>query len=481
MRVIRLASETDFDGWRAAARALRAEAAAPAEVLWTVDGGQASLFPAETLQAPAGGEGGFKVSRAFVDLAGRVALHRSPERFDLLYRLLWRLEATPRLLEIASDPDVALALDMQSQVNRAAHKMKAFVRFREVAAQNGAEAFVAWFEPAHRVTEATAPFFTRRFANMAFSILTPDVCAHWDTQALSFTLGADPADAPAGDDLEAYWRTYFASTFNPARLRTATMVREMPKRYWRNLPEASLIPEMTRAAGDRTTAMVEKAPTEPARRIVRAPRAEAPVSSDGAPPSSLDAIAAAVDACRRCHLWRDATQGVAGEGPASARLMIVGEQPGDQEDLAGRPFVGPAGQVFDRALTAAGVPRNETYVTHAVKHFKHQLRGKRRLHKTPETPEIEACRWWLDAERQLVRPRVIVAMGATAARAVLGKATPIGKLRGQALQLDDQAQGVVTWHPSYLLRVPDAEAKARAEAQFIEDLRLAWSLADQAA
>lgn len=478
MRVVRLASETDFEGWRSAARALRAEAATPADVLWTVDGGQASLFPADAPQAQASGEGGFRVSRAFVDLAGRVTLHRSPERFDLLYRLLWRLEATPRLLEIASDPDVSRAADMQSQVNRAAHKMKAFVRFREVAGKDGAEAFVAWFEPAHRVTEATAPFFTRRFANMAFSILTPDVCAHWDTRALSFTASADPADAPAGDDLEAYWRTYFASTFNPARLRTAAMVREMPKRYWRNLPEASLIPDMTRAAGDRTTAMVEKAPTEPARRIVRAARTEAPASPGDAPPSSLAAVAAGVDACRRCHLWRDATQGVAGEGPAGARLMVVGEQPGDQEDLAGRPFVGPAGQVFDRALAAAGVPRNEAYVTNAVKHFKHQLRGKRRLHKTPETPEIEACRWWLDAERRLVRPRVIVAMGATAARAVLGKAAPIGKLRGQALQLEDQAQGVVTWHPSYLLRVPDAEAKARAEAEFIADLKFAWSLAE---
>tara|TARA_R100000149_G_C5773694_1_gene72912 strand:+ start:75 stop:557 length:483 start_codon:yes stop_codon:yes gene_type:complete len=159
--------------------------------------------------------------------------------------------------------------------------------------------------------------------------------------------------------------------------------------------------------------------------------------------------------------------------------MVVGEQPGDQEDLAGRPFVGPAGKVFDRALAAAGVPRGEAYVTNAVKHFKHELRGKRRIHKTPEAPEIEACRWWLDAERRLVRPRVIVAMGATAARAVLGKAAPISKVRGQALQLEDQAQAVVTWHPSYLLRVPDAEAKARAEGQFIEDLKLAWSLADE--
>lgn len=480
MRVVRLASETDFDGWRAAARALRPEAAAPADVLWTVDGGQASLFPAQAPQARTAGEGGFKVSRAFVDLAGRVALHRSPARFDLLYRLLWRLDATPRLLEIASDPDVALALDMQSQVNRAAHKMKAFVRFREVEAAEGAEAFVAWFEPAHRVTEATAPFFVRRFSNMAFSILTPDVCAHWDRQALSFTPGADPADAPTDDDLEAYWRTYYASTFNPARLRTATMVREMPKRYWRNLPEASLIPEMTRAAGDRTTQMVETAPSEPARRIVRAGlRVSRDAPFDGAAPSSLEAVTAGVDACRRCPLWRDATQGVAGEGPARARLMIVGEQPGDQEDLAGRPFVGPAGQVFDQALAAAGVPRREAYVTNAVKHFKHELRGKRRIHKTPEAPEIEACRWWLDAERRLVRPRVIVALGATAARAVLGKAAPISKVRGQVLQLQDQAQAVVTWHPSYLLRVPDAEAKARAEGQFIEDLKLAWALAGE--
>ncbi|MDZ4052717.1 MAG: UdgX family uracil-DNA binding protein, partial [Phenylobacterium sp.] len=154
-------------------------------------------------------------------------------------------------------------------------------------------------------------------------------------------------------------------------------------------------------------------------------------------------------------------------------------QPGDHDDLAGRNFVGPAGHVFHRALAAAGVPRREAYVTNAVKHFKHELRGTRRIHKTPEAPEIEACRWWLDAERRLVRPRVIVALGATAARAVLGKAAPINKVRGQALQLEDQAQAVVTWHPSYLLRVPDAEAKARAEGQFIEDLRLAWSLAGE--
>jgi DNA polymerase len=157
--------------------------------------------------------------------------------------------------------------------------------------------------------------------------------------------------------------------------------------------------------------------------------------------------------------------------------LFVGEQPGDQEDVAGLPFVGPAGQVLDKALAEAGVPRAETYVTNAVKHFKFERRGKRRIHQTPNAGEVTACRWWLDAERRLVRPRVIVALGATAGLSVFGKATPIGKFRQQALQLPDQAQGVVTYHPSYLLRVPDAEAKAKAYALFVQDLKFARGLA----
>src|SRR5690606_27254483 len=166
-----------------------------------------------------------------------------------------------------------------------------------------------------------------------------------------------------------------------------------------------------------------------------------------------------------------------GEGPGQASLMLIGEQPGEKEDLAGRPFVGPAGQVLDRALAAAGVPRGESYVTNAVKHFKHEPRGKRRIHKTPDAGEIDACRWWLDAERRLVRPRVVVAMGATAIQSVFGRSLAVGRTRQQALQLPDQAQGVVTYHPSYLLRVPDPAAKARAYEMFVEDLRFAWGLA----
>ncbi len=200
-------------------------------------------------------------------------------------------------------------------------------------------------------------------------------------------------------------------------------------------------------------------------------------SWNGDAPSSLEAVAASAHHCRRCDLWRGATQGVPGEGPEAARLMIVGEQPGDLEDLAGRSFVGPAGQLFDRAAVEAGLPRERVWVTNAVKHFKHELQGKRRIRQTPNAGEVTACRWWLDAERRIIRPRVVLALGVTAALSVFGKAMPIGVSRGRAIQLPDKSQGVITWHPSFLLRVPDEGARDKAFGELVEDLRLAWKLA----
>ena len=478
MRVVRLAHETDLAGWREAARRLRAEGVAPEDVFWAVEGG-GNLFAADITsevgvgQADAGE--GFTVSRDFVAVAERAVLNRSDERFGLLYRLLWRLKDEPRLMRDASDADVWRVQALARDVDRAAHKMKAFVRFRAVRDAAG-EAFVAWFEPAHRVAEATAPFFVRRFANMRFSILTPDVCVHWDTQNLGFTPGADAAAAPRADSLEDDWRTYYASIFNPARLKVDAMTKEMPRRYWRNLPEAALIPELVANAQDRTRQMVAAPASKPARRIAGVPRAGAAGPSDD-PPQSLEAVAAGVSGCRRCDLWRDATQGVAGEGAGAARIMFVGEQPCDQEDLAGRPFVGPAGQLFDRALAQAGVPRDAVWITNAVKHFRHELQGKRRIHKTPSAGQVAACRWWLDAERALVRPKVIVALGASAALGVIGKATSVGKARGAPISLADGTQAVITWHPSYMLRLRDAAAKAAAFEGFVADLKSAWSLA----
>jgi uracil-DNA glycosylase family protein len=196
--------------------------------------------------------------------------------------------------------------------------------------------------------------------------------------------------------------------------------------------------------------------------------------SDGAPVvTSLSALREAENECRRCPLYKNATQAVPGQGLRQASMMLVGEQPGDQEDKAGLPFVGPAGRVLDRALEDAGIDRKRIFVTNAVKHFKYEMRGKRRLHKRPNAYEIDRCRWWQDLERAIVKPAVIVALGATAARSVLGRPTTIGKVRGQALTLDDGAMAFVTVHPSALLRIKDEADKRQAYRLFVGDLRLA--------
>ncbi|KQY27304.1 DNA polymerase [Caulobacter sp. Root1455] len=224
--------------------------------------------------------------------------------------------------------------------------------------------------------------------------------------------------------------------------------------------------------------MVALQPVKPSERALKAAQRQARDGSFGESNLvNLEAVAAGVQVCRRCDLWRDATQGVPGLGPAKAALMIVGEQPGDQEDRQGVPFVGPAGQLLDRAMAQAGVDRDRVFVTNAVKHFKHEQRGKRRLHKTPDRGEVQACRWWLDAERRLVRPKVILALGATAVQAVFGKALPIGKSRGRRQALDGGEQGLVSWHPSFMLRIPDPDARDRAYAELVEDLKLAARLA----
>lgn len=355
--------------------------------------------------------------------------------------------------------------------------MKAFVRFRQVEGPAG-ETWVAWFEPAHRVVEKTAPFFVRRFTTMRWSILTPDGSAFWDTNELTLGPAATADMAPAEDEIEEFWKTYYASTFNPARLKTGTMQSEMPKRYWKNLPEASLIPGLVAQSLERTEAMVASPAPAPNPRLGRTlARLNRDRSFDeGFTPSNLQELDQAVQACRRCPLWRDTTQGVCGAGPKAAQLMIVGEQPGDQEDLAGRPFVGPAGQVLDAGLAEAGIDRGDAWVTNAVKHFKHEPRGKRRIHRTPLVSEVSACRWWLDAERRLVKPRVIVTLGATTALGVLNRKVAVTRERGRAVPQADGSQVVMTVHPSYLLRLPDEDARVAERRRFVEDLKLARAL-----
>jgi uracil-DNA glycosylase len=190
---------------------------------------------------------------------------------------------------------------------------------------------------------------------------------------------------------------------------------------------------------------------------------------------SLRELRRAEQGCMRCPLYKDATQAVPGEGPAHAALMLVGEQPGDKEDLAGRPFVGPSGQMLDRALRDAGISREKTFVTGAVKHFKHEMRGKRRLHKRPNNYEVERCKIWLDWERNLVKPSTIVALGVTAARSLTGRTLTIGKVRGKTLATADGTLLIVTIHPSALLRIEDADERHAAYRRFVADLKAAAS------
>jgi DNA polymerase len=473
MHIIVLEHETDFDGWRQAARALVLDGVTPENVMWGIKDEEELFAPGERPSHPPSSTETFNVSARFVELAKIAILHRDRERFALLYRLLWRLRGHHDLLDVATDIDVSRVTAMAKAVRRDEHKMHAFVRFREIGRERDAH-FVAWFEPEHHIVELAAPFFARRFADMPWSILTPELCAHWDGFAISFTAGVSKAEAPTSDRLEETWRRYYATIFNPARLKVKAMRTEMPKKYWRNLPEASMIKPLIADAARATDAMIAKAASEPHKAQMRL---EEPMKRKTiAAVSELETLREEAAGCRACPLWKDATQTVFGEGPPHAPIMLVGEQPGDKEDLAGKPFVGPAGQVLDRALAEAGIERNKVYVTNAVKHFKFVPRGKIRLHQKPATPEIRACRPWYERERAAIKPILVVAMGATAAQSVLGKMTPINKNRGHLIDLDDETKALVTVHPSYLLRLPDEDAKAREYERFVDDLKMAAAL-----
>jgi len=468
---ITLDGETDFEGWRKAARKLVLNNVKPTEVTWSVRGDEPELFePSDEMQSMETPSGTFSVPAKFVDLAQSAILHRDPERFALLYRLLWRLLDNHDLLDVATDPDVAPVMAMARAVHRDEHKMHAFVRFREVGRREQESHYVAWFEPEHHIVELAAPFFARRFADMAWSILTPEACAHWDGRVVSITPGVPKADAPTEDRLEETWRRYYASIFNPARLKVKAMQKEMPKKYWRNLPEASLIKPLIEGAERLTGGMIAQAATAP-HKAQKRPETAMPRKQSSA--GKIETLREEAADCRACPLWKDATQTVFGEGPQHASLMLVGEQPGDKEDLAGKPFVGPAGQMLDRALEQAGIAREKVYVTNAVKHFKFVPRGKIRLHQKPNTSEIRACRPWYERELASIKPDLVVAMGATAAQSVFGKIMPVNKNRGRLIDLDDGTRALVTVHPSYLLRLPDADAKALEYQRFVDDLRIA--------
>lgn len=476
---IALEGEIDWDGFRAAARRLITQGVPPEDASWST-GTEADLFDAPPAAALADtAEASATVPAAFVDLCERVRLHRDPSRFALMYRLLWRLQHDPALRHDPLDADRLRAQAMGRAVQRDVHKMRAFVRFRPVHDGQAEPLHVAWFEPEHHIVEANAPFFMRRFTHMRWAILTPRRSVRWDGRSLTFGPGAVRDDAPPPDAGEALWLTYYRHIFNPARLKLDQMRKEMPRRYWRNLPEAELISELSAHALPRTGGMVDASPTVPRRRIAihsALLAMEEPVSRSSAskplpndPQKALAALRVATDRCRECPIGEHATQSVFGEGPVTARLMVVGEQPGDKEDLQGRPFVGPAGHLFDKAIDDLGWDRTQIYVTNAVKHFKYELRGQRRIHKTPTQREAAACLHWLESEIEQVKPQALVALGATATRSLIGHAVPVLKARGTWLTGQHQLPVLVTVHPSALLRGDPAQREDEYR-QWLDDL-----------
>ncbi len=455
---VHLPAPDDFAFWRERARGLVQCDVPPDRVAWVEPGATGDLFgdsPARSerrLPVPPAEAPPVRASQRFLAVARSAALHSDPARFGLLYRVLWRLQRYPRLMEDKADIEVRRLEELAKSVRRDAHKMHAFVRFREVEEEGGMPHFVAWFEPDHHILRAEAGFFMRRFANMRWSILTPRGSIHWDGESMHEGPPARRGDAPSGDPVEDLWRAYYASIFNPARLKVGAMLSEMPKKYWKNLPEAALIPQLIAGAQAREARMVASGSRDRGER-----------------PATLEGIGTAIHACRMCPIGELDNRAVMGEGPLAAPLMIIGEQPGDQEDHTGRPFVGPAGELLDDYLQAAGIDRRQAYVTNAVKHFKFTWKGKHRLHQSPGAKEIDTCRWWLEAERAIVKPRLVLALGASAARGLLGKTVSITRARGTPMRLDDGTELWVTAHPSYLLRL-DGEAREEQARLFAADL-----------
>ena len=483
--MLSVAIDQSFEAWRGKARELLQAEIPPREVIWE-EAGEMGLFGNEEAKIPPPRISPPKVSKEFVSLAFTISHHRSPERWALLYEVLWRmtLGGETLLLKFGTAAVVSRLLAMRKEIGRDIHKMHAFVRFKKTGedAETGREQFMAWFEPDHRIMPLTAEFFRKRFTGMDWAIFTPTGSASWDGKELLHGPGVDKVEMPE-EELDDLWRGYYRSIFNPARVKVKAMQAEMPKKYWKNLPESGLIDSLISESQHRVGAMKEERP-RPANSGGKNPylkhlreldsRDEKVVlNPDDHVGESLEVLAVQAKCCQACPLHEAATGTVVGEGPADARVMIVGEQPGDQEDLTGRPFVGPAGQLLDRLLGEAGLDRAQCYLTNAVKHFKFVPKGKQRLHQSPSVDEVTRCKPWLVGELLQVKPQVLILLGATAAKSLLGSHFQITRDRGviEGSGLADRV--IATFHPAYLLRQRDPVTRAGEEKKCVADLKMA--------
>jgi DNA polymerase len=473
-----------FAEWREAARELLVHDVPPELLTWGTPQAGGDLFsgappaawqahnPADnTVEIPPPSQPRHpppSIPRSLMDMLQSAACCRVPDRWAFLYRVIWRWQRGEHDVQSPADEDGARLHAMVKAVRREEHDMHAYIRFRERPLDAGPPRFVAWYEPQHDVLPQVAQHFVSRMGKVSWMIATPEASVLWDGQTLHNTGPLVKSSEELEDAGEALWLTYYRSVFNPARLNQSVMQQHIPSHRWKNLPEGKIVTHMISEAslGARKVGQYEAVGQRKGTTIPIAPEDAQPERQQ---PSKLDE-------CRRCELWEFATQAVGGEGPKKAKIMFVGEQPGDQEDLAGQPFVGPAGKLLDQVCEKAGIDRDTIYVTNAVKHFKWEPRGKRRLHKTPAQKEIEACHYWLDKELAQVKPTVIVALGATALKSVMRTANVTLKNSIGHPVFHEGHWIVTTYHPSYVLRVPGEEAKREAFQTMVDSLRLAQDL-----
>ena len=344
--------EKNFESWRKIARDLMLEGTPSGEINWNQEAQSLFSFAdienktAAPSEKPEKKRLSLSVPPEFIELAKSVSYARYEDRWSLLYRILFRLRyENPNLLKIAVDPDVQKAESLQKSVRHDIHKMHAFVRFKKDVV-DGEEVYIAWHRPEHLIVRPGTPFFARRFGDRHWSIFTPDESAHWNLKELSFGPGMQQSEFTATDDWDEVWKTYYKSIFNPARIKIKMMKSEMAPKYWSSMPETSLIQNLVREAPLRLQNMIENQN--------RAAIVDRQLN--------LTELKSAAQNCTACPLFSKATQTVFGVGPEDAEIMIVGEQPGDQEDLAGLPFAGPAGAILDEALANAGIDRNKVYL-----------------------------------------------------------------------------------------------------------------------
>ena len=458
-----------WQAWRNAARLAISHGIPPDEIIWK---GGDDLFGSQPLPTEPGAQA-VHVPPHFILAARSLVWHSSPERFSLLYEAVWRLAKGDRASLSQAGPLGRRLGIMAKSVGRDIHKMHAFVRFRELPSNGERRSFGAWFEPEHNTVEPGSDFFVKRFADMDWLIATPALTARFQGGRLTFESGTSKPDLP-DDASEALWATYFANIFNPARIKLDAMHSEMPMKYWKNLPETRLIPSMLADAEERVQRMREAGASVPRRgaAAVSTRYREKLVLPDEIP-SSLEEAKHAARHCQRCGLCEEATQTVWGEGNREARIVIVGEQPGDCEDLSGRPFVGPAGQLLHGILIEAGLDPTTAWLTNAVKHFKFTPRGRKRIHQNPNRGEIERCRWWLGLELSMVKPVMTMALGASAAFALTGNVSPLAQRRGTIETGLHGGPVLISWHPSFILRERDRTRQTQIRMELTADIRTA--------